>query len=134
VARTRVLIVDDHEFFRQCLRSLLESRAEWEICGEASDGLEAVEAAKKLRPDIVLMDVSMQYVNGLEATKQICKELPKTRVLIVSQHDSPHMTSAAADAGAFAYVTKSQLANDLFTVLDAASKQPVSRDGLFRDQ
>jgi DNA-binding NarL/FixJ family response regulator len=119
VARTRILIADDHEIFRKGLRSLLESCAEWEICGEASNGLEVIEAARKLIPDIVLMDIGMPFVNGLDATRQIRKELPKIRVLILSQHDSPHMLSAAADAGAFAYVTKSQVTPDLLAALDA---------------
>jgi DNA-binding NarL/FixJ family response regulator len=128
VARTRILIADDHEIFRKGLRSLLESRAEWEICGEASNGLEAIEAARKLTPDVVLMDIGMPYVNGLDATKQIRKELPKTRVLILSQHDSPHMLTAAADAGAFAYVTKSQVAPELLAALDAVvGGQPFGR-------
>jgi DNA-binding NarL/FixJ family response regulator len=118
VTRTRILIVDDHEIFRKGLRSLLESCAQWEICGEASDGLEAVEAAKSLVPDVVVMDIGMPRLNGLDATKQIRKELPKTRVLILSQHDSPHMLTAAADAGALAYITKSEVARHLLMVLD----------------
>jgi DNA-binding NarL/FixJ family response regulator len=128
VARTRILIVDDHEIFRKGIRSLLESCASWEVCGEASNGLEAVEAARKLAPDIVVMDIGMPYVNGLQATKQIRKELPETRVLILSQHDSPHMLTTAAEAGAFAYVTKSQVAHDLLAALDAVVPgQPFER-------
>jgi DNA-binding NarL/FixJ family response regulator len=118
VTRTRILIADDHEIFRKGLRSLLESCAEWEICGEASDGMEAVEAARNLVPDIVVMDIGMPRLNGLDATKQIRKELPKTRVLILSQHDSPHMLTAAADAGALAYITKSEVAHNLLLALD----------------
>jgi DNA-binding NarL/FixJ family response regulator len=125
VARARILIADDHEIFRKGLRSLLESCAEWEICGEAANGLEAIEATRKLTPDIVLMDIAMPHVNGLDATKQIRKEFPKTRVLILSQHDSPHMLAAAADAGAFAYVTKSQVARDLLAALDAVVGGPL---------
>jgi DNA-binding NarL/FixJ family response regulator len=118
VTRTRILIADDHEIFRKGLRSLLESCAEWEICGEASDGLEAVEAARKLVPDIVVMDIGMPRLNGLDATKQIRKELPETRVLILSQHDSPHMLTAATDAGALAYITKSEVARHLLMALE----------------
>jgi DNA-binding NarL/FixJ family response regulator len=118
VTRTRILIADDHEIFRKGLRSLLESCAEWEICGEASNGLEAIEAARNLVPDIVIMDIGMPRLNGLDATRQIRKELPKTRVLILSQHDSPHMLTAAADAGALAYITKSEVARRLLVALD----------------
>ena len=118
MTRTRILIVDDHEIFRKGLRSLLESCAQWEICGEASDGLEAVERAKSLVPDVVVMDIGMPRLNGLDATKQIRKELPKTRVLILSQDDSPHMLTAAADAGALAYITKSEVARHLLMALD----------------
>lgn len=121
MARTRILIADDHEIFRKGLRSLLESRAEWEICGEASNGMEAVEAAKKLTPDILVMDIGMPYVNGLEATKQVRKALPQARVLILSQHDSPQMLTAAADAGALAYVTKSRVAECLADALAAVT-------------
>jgi DNA-binding NarL/FixJ family response regulator len=126
VARTRILIADDHEIFRRGIRSFLGSRAEWEICGEASTGSEAIEAARKLKPDIVLMDIAMPHINGLDATKQIRKELPRTRVLILSQHDSPHILTAAATAGAFGYVTKSQVASDLLAALEAAVAVPPS--------
>ena len=118
MTRTRILIADDHEIFRKGLRSLLESSAEWEVCGEASNGLEAVEAARNLAPDIVVMDIGMPRLNGLDATKQIRKELPKIQVLILSQHDSPHMLAAAADAGALAYITKSEVARHLVMALD----------------
>jgi DNA-binding NarL/FixJ family response regulator len=130
VTRTRILIVDDHEIFRKGLRSLLESCAQWEICGEAADGLEAVEAAKSLVPDVVVMDIGMPRLNGLDATKQIRKELPKTRVLILSQHDSPHMLTAAADAGALAYITKSEVARHLLMALDEiAAERSFGRTG-----
>lgn len=130
MARTRILIADDHEIFRKGLRSLVESCPELEICGEAANGLEAVEAARKLTPDVVVMDISMPYVNGLDATKQIRRELPQTRVLILSQHDSSHMLTAAMDAGAFAYVTKSQVAHYLLVALDAVtSGQPFGWNG-----
>lgn len=109
MARISTLVVGDHEIFWKGLRCLLESRAECEICGEASSGLEAVEAARKLTPDIVAMDIGMPYVNGLNATKQILKELPKTGILILSQHDSPHTITAARDAGALADVTSCKL-------------------------
>jgi DNA-binding NarL/FixJ family response regulator len=116
--RTRILIVDDHEIFRRGLRSLLESRPEIEICGEATNGLEAVERAKEIQPDVILMDISMPLLDGLQATRQIRNQVPKSSVLLLSQHDSSHMLSAALKAGASAYVTKSQVSLCLLTALE----------------
>lgn len=121
MARTRLLIVDDHEIFRKGLRSLVESSGDLEICGEASNGLEAVEAARKLLPDVIVMDISMPHMNGLEATKQIRKEIPQSRVLVLSQHDSSHIVTAAIEAGAAGYVTKSQVAHYLLIALEAVA-------------
>jgi len=121
LARTRLLIVDDHEVFRKGLRSLVESSADLEICGEASNRLEAVEAARKLLPDVIVMDISMPHMNGLEATKQIRKEIPQSRVLVLSQHDSSHIVTAAIEAGAAGYVTKSQVAHYLLVALEAVA-------------
>ncbi len=117
--RPRILLADDHEIFRRGLRSILESRPELEICGEAVDGLDAVEKTKKLRPDIVLMDVSMPSIDGLHATRLIRSEFPNCRILVLSQHDSPQILSAALKAGASAYVTKSQVAHSLLAALES---------------
>jgi DNA-binding NarL/FixJ family response regulator len=115
---TRILIVDDHETFRKGLRSFLQTRSEFEICGEAANGQEAIERTKELLPDIVLMDVSMPQIDGLQATRIIRQEVPGSRVLIVSQHDSSLMLSEALRSGASAYVTKSQVSRSLLAVLD----------------
>jgi DNA-binding NarL/FixJ family response regulator len=111
--------VDDHEIFRKGLRSVLESRPELEIVGEATNGVEAVEKAKQIRPDVILMDISMPYLDGLQATRQIRNEVPSSRVLLLSQHDSSHMLTAALKAGASAYVTKSQVSQCLLEALGA---------------
>jgi DNA-binding NarL/FixJ family response regulator len=125
MSRTRILVAEDHEIFRKGLRSLLESHPQFEICGEAANGKEAIEAAKRLLPDIIIMDISMPLVNGLDATRQIRKDVSGARVVVLSQHDSSHMLNAALGAGASAYVTKSQVARYLLAALQAVmSGQP----------
>ena len=113
----RVLIVDDHEIFRRGLRALLEPSSEWQICGEAVDGLDAVEQSNSLKPDIVVLDVSMPRLNGLEAARLISKEQPPPQIVIITQHDSPQIRSAAFEAGAQAFVTKSSVGSELVAAL-----------------
>ena len=99
----RILLVDDHPVVRQGLRTLLEGRSEWEVAGEASDGLEAVEKVNSLQPDVVVLDVTMPGMNGLEACR-IIQQRQKTsglEVLFVTQHDSPQMMHEALEAGAY---------------------------------
>jgi len=118
LTRTRILIADDHDIFRRSLRALVESASRWEVCGEATNGVEALEEARKLAPDVIVMDIGMPYLNGLDATKQIRKELPHIRVVILSQYDSSPMLTAAIEAGASAYVTKAQSAHHLLAALE----------------
>lgn len=113
----RLLIVDDHEIFRRGLRALLEPSSEWQICGEAVDGIDAVEQCKSLQPDIVVLDVSMPRLNGLEAARQIKREKPESQIVIITQHDSPQIRSAALEAGAQAFVTKSAVGSELVAAL-----------------
>src|SRR5580700_2280286 len=113
----RVLIVDDHEIFRRGLRALLEPSSEWQICGEAVDGWDAVEQCKSLKPDIVVLDVSMPRLNGLEAARLIRNENPMPQIVIITQHDSPQIRSAALEAGARAFVTKSAVGSELVSAL-----------------
>ena len=113
----RLLIVDDHEIFRRGLRALLEPSSEWQICGEAVDGLDAVEQYKSLKPDIVVLDVSMPRLNGLEAARLIRRENPESKIVIITQHDSPQIRSAALEAGARAFVTKSAVGSELVSAL-----------------
>jgi DNA-binding NarL/FixJ family response regulator len=113
----RLLIVDDHEIFRRGLRALLEPSSEWQICGEAVDGVDAVEQCKSLRPDIVVLDVSMPRLNGLEAARLIRKEKPEPQIVIITQHDSPQIRSAALEAGARAFVTKSAVGSELVSAI-----------------
>lgn len=114
----QILIVDDHDFVRRGLRALLATRSEWAVCGEASDGLEAVEKAKALRPDVVLMDISMPRMNGLEASRIIRREVPESKIIIVSQNEPGLACRQSKEIGATAYVAKCDLAQDLLGVLD----------------
>jgi DNA-binding NarL/FixJ family response regulator len=113
----RLLIVDDHEIFRRGLRALLEPCSEWQICGEAVDGMDAVEQCRNLKPDIVVLDVSMPRLNGLEAARLIRKENPEPQIVMITQHDSPQIRSAALEAGARAFVTKSAVGSELVSAL-----------------
>ncbi len=102
----QILIADDHEVIRRGLRSLLEAQPGWRICGEASNGREAVALAKELRPDIALVDLSMPELNGVEATRQIRSTAPATAVLIFTMHHSDELVEDALAAGAYACLHK----------------------------
>jgi PAS domain S-box-containing protein len=114
----RILIVDDHETVRRGVRALLSSRRDWVVCGEAGDGLEAVEKAKSLRPDVVLMDISMPRMDGVEATRIIQREVPESKVIIVSQNDPIVALSQAEEIDAVGYVNKADLARDLLPAVE----------------
>jgi PAS domain S-box-containing protein len=118
----RVLIVDDHEIVRRGIRSLLISQVNCDVCGEAVDGQDAVEKAKELKPDVIVMDVSMPNLNGLDATRQVRRILPQTEVLILSQHDSAEMVRQAFQAGARGYVVKSSISRQLVAAFDKVSR------------
>ena len=118
----RILVVDDHPIVRQGLRTLLEEREGWEVIGEASDGMEAVEKAGQLLPDVMVLDITMPRMNGLEACRAIRRSLPKLEILFVTQHDSPQMMREALDAGARGYVVKSNAARDLLEAVEAVSR------------
>lgn len=121
----RILIVDDHEVVRQGVRTLLLTRADVSICGEAVDGREAIEKARELRPDIIVMDISMPLVNGLEATRTIAQILPQTKIIMLSQHDIPQMMKQAFAMGAHAYVVKSAISDQLITALETIQRGDV---------
>jgi two-component system NarL family response regulator len=118
----RVLLVDDHELMRQGLRSILESEGGVEVVGEAANGREAIELAKKLTPQVVVMDVAMQDMNGIEATRQVCSACPGVKVIALSSHSDSRYVTAMLDAGACGYVLKANAYDDLRRALDAARR------------
>ncbi len=110
----RILIVDDHEIVREGIRTLLaRSGKNWEVCGEASNASDAIVAIKSLHPQVVVLDVSMPGISGLEAARLISKLDLSTRVLIFTMHESARLESEVRDAGAHGYVSKSQATRDL---------------------
>ena len=121
----RILLVDDHPIVRQGLKTLLEGHSGWEVIGEASDGAEAVEKAKDLDPDVMVLDVTMPRMNGLEACRVLRQECPGLEILFVTQHASPQMMREALEAGARGYVVKSNAARDLLAAVDAVSQHRV---------
>jgi DNA-binding NarL/FixJ family response regulator len=108
-----ILIADDHEVVRRGIRALLDARPEWKVCGEAGTGLEAAEKARKLRPDLVLLDLSMPDMTGVDVIPRIREACPDAKVLVLTMHDSGEMASRVLAAGASGLVLKSDAARDL---------------------
>jgi DNA-binding NarL/FixJ family response regulator len=121
-----ILIADDHEVLRRGVRALLEARPEWKICGEAATGREAAEKARKLRPDLVLLDLTMPEMDGLEAIPKILEACPGTKILVLTMRDSGEMASQVLAAGASGLVLKSDAAHDLVRAI-----QSIERDQPF---
>jgi DNA-binding NarL/FixJ family response regulator len=115
----RILIADDHEVARKGIRALLESHAGWEVCGEARDGREAVEHASRLKPDVLLLDIGMPNLNGLDAARQILATTPEARILILTVHDSEQVVREVLATGARGFLLKSDAGRDLMAAVEA---------------
>ena len=121
-APARILIADDHEVVRRGLRALLETERagrDWAVCGEASTGQEAVDKSKQLKPDVVILDISMPRLNGLDAARLILKAAPNTKILVLTMHESEELIRNVLDTGARGYLFKSDAGRDLVAAVDA---------------
>jgi DNA-binding NarL/FixJ family response regulator len=117
-----ILIADDHDVVRRGLRSILQAHPGWEVCAEASNGREAVELARKFKPQVVVLDVTMPGLGGLEATRQILGILPRTEILILTMHESEELVSEVLEAGARGYVLKTDTGRDLLRAVESVSE------------
>ena len=118
----KILIADDHEIVRQGIRRVLEAKPEWEVCGEAANGQEAVRMAQELVPDVVIMDVTMPVMSGFEAADEISRLPIGSRVLFFTMHDSHSMVGSVRRSGAHGYVVKSRATQDLVLALERLLK------------
>src|SRR5438874_3890062 len=117
-----VLLADDHTVVRQGLRALLEAEEDMSVAGEAENGRPAVQMTNRLQPDVVVMDIAMPSLNGLEATRQVSRESPKSKVLILSSYSDDEYVQQLTKAGASGYLVKQTAANDLLKAIREAQK------------
>jgi two-component system response regulator NreC len=120
--RIRVLLADDHTILRDGIRALLDDQADIEVIGEAEDGLSTVKMVGKLKPDVVIMDIAMPLLNGLEATRQIQRDHPQVKVLILTMHENEEYIRQVLAAGALGYVLKDAAAHDLLGAIRAVHR------------
>ena len=118
----RVVVADDHTIIRSGLRMLLEREAGFEVVGEASDGRQAVELAESLKPDVIMLDIGMPNLNGIEATRQIVQKLPRTRVVVLSMHSDESYVLKALKSGARGYLLKDSAESDILNAIRAVSE------------
>ena len=117
----RILIVDDNERIRRGVMDILASKKNWNVCGEARDGTEAIRKARELLPDLILLDISMPGLNGLEAARLLRQEIANTKILLMSQYDPLPLLPGAIQAGANGCVDKSRLGTDLLSSIERIS-------------
>lgn len=120
--KLRILLADDHTVVRQGLRKVLEERPDWEVVAEAGDGREAVRQAEELEPDVAIVDITMPLLNGIEATRQIVRRSPGTRVLVLTMHSDEAYVNQILQAGAIGYLLKESADVDLIQAVSAVSK------------
>jgi DNA-binding NarL/FixJ family response regulator len=118
----RILLADDHEVSRRGLKALLEAHAGWQVVGEAANGREAVDLARELRPDVVVLDISMPELNGLDALPRILDVAPRAEILVLTMHESEEMAELVLSAGARGYVLKSDAGSDLVAAVDTLAR------------
>lgn len=124
--KIRILIADDHDVVRKGVRALLENHEGWEVCGEASNGREAVELVEKLFPDIVITDMNMPELNGVEVIRQVKRILPDTEILVFTGTDSEHVIRSAFHSGARGFLLKSEIGTQLVAAVESlAQHKPV---------
>lgn len=116
---TSILLVDDHELLREGLGTMIDSKERLKVVGQANDGLEAIDLAAKLHPDITVMDIRLPHLSGIDATSEIVKQDPSAKVIILSVHEKQSVVESSFRAGAMAYVVKSAGSNELFEAIDA---------------
>ncbi|MEE8174018.1 MAG: response regulator transcription factor, partial [Dehalococcoidia bacterium] len=119
MAKIRVLVVDDHAILREGIRALLSFQYDIEVVGEAAEGREALDKVGQLRPDVVLMDITMPLMDGLDACRRICKDSPETKVVILTQHDDKQYILSSIKAGAAGCVPKRAVASELTSAIRA---------------
>jgi len=118
--RIRILIADDHPIVRRMVRSTLEQHPLFEVCGEAFDGARAIEAAQRLKPDVVVLNITMPVLNGLETAREIAAKVPESAIVILSTHADERLIDEAKKIGARAYVAKTKAGEALVKAIESA--------------
>jgi DNA-binding NarL/FixJ family response regulator len=121
VVPVRILIVDDHDVVREGVRSILKRRPDWEICGEASNGQEALAQTETLKPDVIILDITMPQMSGLDVARKITQSTPDSRVVMFTMHDSGTVEQAVKGSGAHGLVLKLNAARDLVKAVDVVA-------------
>jgi two-component system response regulator NreC len=129
----RILVVDDHELMRAGVRTIVSRNALWEICGEAENGREAIDKTQELKPDLVVIDISMPQMNGIDATREIRRVAPATKIIILTMHESRQIVFAARNAGADEVITKQMASESLVSAIERLFDLSASGQGDLMD-